>query len=190
MNNKNIFIGSLVSVIDDVIKGIVVSMENNVISIEDENGFIFKFHPSELIKIENNIHLDEQKIDQNQFKEKYESYQVKNGIKSKKQQENKKNEALEVDLHIHQITHSNARMSNHDMLTIQLETAKNKLEYAIKNNIQSIVFIHGVGKGKLKAELYYLLKKYPVKINDASFQKYGYGATEIYIYKNAKTNQL
>ena len=79
---------------------------------------------------------------------------------------------------------STNRLDNYDILTIQLETAKRKLEYAIQKRISKIIFIHGVGEGVLKSELEYLFKKYPVKYYDASYQKYGLGATEVYIFQN------
>jgi len=36
----------------------------------------------------------------------------------------------------------------------------------------------------LRSELGYLFAKYPVKIAEASYQKYGMGATEVYILQN------
>ena len=41
-----------------------------------------------------------------------------------------------------------------------------------------------VGEGVLKSELQALLNKYPVKHYDASYKKYGLGATEVYIFQN------
>ena len=75
-------------------------------------------------------------------------------------------------------------MSNFDMLNLQLDTAKYKLEFAIRKRIPRLVFIHGVGEGVLRSELGYLFAKYPVKIAEASYQKYGMGATEVYILQN------
>jgi hypothetical protein len=186
MKTKIFHIGSQVAVLDDTIKGIVISANNNEITLEDENGFLFKYHPSELIKTENHNFFDEQKTEEILLKVKQQSNK-KNETKKKKTS-NKKTELLEVDLHIHQITHSNRNMSNFNMLSLQLDTAKQKLQYAIKSKIKRVVFIHGVGQGVLKTELYKLLKKYPVEINDASYQKYGFGATEVYIFKNTKIN--
>jgi len=92
---------------------------------------------------------------------------------------------MEVDLHINQLTQSSRGMSNHEMLTLQLDTAKRQLEFAISKRIQKIVFIHGVGEGILKVELEYLFGRYNnVKFYDANYQKYGVGATEVYIYQN------
>ena len=59
------------------------------------------------------------------------------------------------------------------------------IEFAIKKRIPKIVFIHGVGEGVLKSELHFLFNNYPVKYYDASYQKYGLGATEVYIYQNS-----
>jgi len=70
------------------------------------------------------------------------------------------------------------------MLSLQIETAKRKLDYAVSKKISKIVFIHGRGEGVLKKELEFLLGNYNVKFYDASYQKYGLGATEVYIYQN------
>jgi DNA-nicking Smr family endonuclease len=92
---------------------------------------------------------------------------------------------MEVDLHIHQLTTKSRGMSNYDMLNLQLETAKRQLEFAMSKRIQKVVFIHGVGAGVLKEELKYLFGRYEnVKYYEADYQKYGLGATEVYIYQN------
>ena len=92
---------------------------------------------------------------------------------------------MEVDLHINQLVKSPKSMSNHDILTLQLDTARHKLDWAISKRIQKVVFIHGVGEGVLKIELEYLFGRYDnVKFYDANYQKYGLGATEVYIYQN------
>jgi dsDNA-specific endonuclease/ATPase MutS2 len=70
---------------------------------------------------------------------------------------------------------------------LQSETAKRHLEFAIRNRIPKIVFIHGVGEGVLKAELDFLFGRYDtISFQDANYQKYGLGATEVYIKQNTK----
>ena len=94
---------------------------------------------------------------------------------------------MEVDLHIHQLVQSTKGLTNYDMLTLQLETARRQLEFAINKRIQKVVFIHGVGEGVLRTELEYLFGRYEnVKFYDANYQKYGVGATEVYILQNSK----
>jgi dsDNA-specific endonuclease/ATPase MutS2 len=76
-------------------------------------------------------------------------------------------------------------MQKHDILTYQLDTVKRQLAFAMSKNIQRVVFIHGVGEGVLKLELEYLFKQYDnLKYYDANYQKYGLGATEVYIFQN------
>ena len=81
---------------------------------------------------------------------------------------------MEVDLHIHHLVKSERGMSSHDKKMLQLDTAKHKLEFAMKKNIPKIVFIHGVGEGTLKIELEYLFGRYDnVKFYEADYKKYG-----------------
>ena len=93
---------------------------------------------------------------------------------------------MEVDLHIHQLVTNTRNMDNFEMLNFQLETARRKIAFAITKKIQKIVFIHGVGEGVLKYELIRVLKEYEgrLKFYDADYQKYGLGATEVYIFQS------
>jgi hypothetical protein len=175
-------IGQKVAVLDDVLKGVVLSVNGSLISIRDTQGMIFNFEANELVVIEENQAEMSKFSDINHplLKEKMLSSKKKPSLFVKE-----KNEViLEVDLHINQLKKSTRGMDNFDMLTLQLNTARSKVEYAIQKRISKIVFIHGVGEGVLKTELNYLLNKYPVKYYDASYKKYGLGATEVYIYQN------
>jgi hypothetical protein len=89
----------------------------------------------------------------------------------------------EVDLHIEEILENTSGMSNAEMLEAQMARFEFTLNSAIQSAIQKIVFIHGVGNGKLRQELRKKLdKSYPKLIyQDASFKEYGYGATMVYL---------
>src|SRR5690606_27403634 len=92
---------------------------------------------------------------------------------------------MEVDLHIHQLAPSHKGMENFAILNLQLETAKRQLEFAMRNKIQKVVFIHVVVEGLLKEEVSSLFRRYEnVKFYDADYQKYGLGATEVYFFQN------
>ena len=68
---------------------------------------------------------------------------------------------------------------------LEILLLKRRLEFAMQKRIQKIVFIHGVGEGVLKIELEYLFKRYEgIKFYDANYQKYGQGATEVYIFQS------
>ena len=90
-------------------------------------------------------------------------------------------DAMEVDLHIHEIVEDTSGLSEGEMLDIQLRRFEMALETAINGKVKKVIFIHGVGQGKLKYEITkILIKKYPdLKHQDASFKEYGYGATMV-----------
>ncbi len=177
-----------VAVIDDLIKGKVIAVSENNIKVEATDGFIFNFSPTELIVIkEDQKELSKfSDINNEDLIEKAIEPSKKNKPKFKSNLKPDKLPPMEVDLHIQNLTSTTRGLDNYDMLTLQMDTAKKKLEFAIRNRIPKVVFIHGVGEGVLKSELEFLFKKYPVEWYEASFKKYGLGATEVYIYQNPK----
>ncbi|WP_430814869.1 DUF2027 domain-containing protein [Carboxylicivirga sp. RSCT41] len=90
---------------------------------------------------------------------------------------------LEVDLHIDEIIDTTAGLSNGDIITIQLDKFKQVMADNAGKKGRKIVFIHGVGNGKLKTEVRKLLDRQFKKhqYQDASFKEYGYGATMVII---------
>jgi len=89
----------------------------------------------------------------------------------------------EIDLHIEELVDNPKGLKPGEILDIQLSRFKVALEGAIIAKSRKIVFIHGVGNGKLKHELRKELEKnYPkLRYQDASFREYGYGATMVFI---------
>ena len=94
-------------------------------------------------------------------------------------------EEKEVDLHIEELLDDIRGMSNGDMLNFQIKIFQKELDAAISSNFKKIIFIHGVGNGRLKSEIRHILKSYPeCMVGDASYKKYGYGATEVILNKS------
>lgn len=178
-------IGDFVAVIDDTLKATIIGLENNQISLKDVDGMTYVYQPSELVLIKESQHQLSKYNDINNpfLKEKTMEEKPKKNIFKKRKSET----VLEVDLHIDKLIKNTRGMDNFNMLSLQLDTAKTKLEFAIRKRISKVVFIHGVGEGVLKNELTYLFNKYPVKYYDASYTQYGLGATEVYIYQNPKS---
>lgn len=174
-------VGNNVEGIDDTVKGVVITVKSDKITIESDEGFVLDFHPSELVKIPDYESIRVTNYEVAQIKKEKEPQSTRKSQTSKYKERNAPK--MEVDLHINQLVKSSKGLSNHEILNIQMETAKRQLEFAIRKRIQKIVFIHGVGEGVLREELYYLFRRYEnVKYYDADYQKYGMGATEIYIY--------
>jgi hypothetical protein len=123
--------------------------------------------------------------------EKYIIQKKRRDIAPKKQSKKQsKNVALtdeieEVDLHIEKIADNFEGMSNAEILDIQMGKFTIALTGAIRNNVKKIVFIHGVGNGKLKYEISKALNTNFPKLSyqDASFKEYGFGATMVIIKK-------
>ena len=175
-------IGDKVAVLDDITEGKVTAVTDNTITVETSDGFLLQYAPSELVLIASDeIQVTNYQVAQIKSEKQNPKRRKTQTVKPKERNAPK----MEVDLHIHHLTKNNKGMSNYDMLTIQLDTAKKQLDFAIRKRIQKVVFIHGVGEGVLKEELYYLFNRYDnLKYYDADYQKYGLGATEVYIYQN------
>jgi DNA-nicking Smr family endonuclease len=174
-------VGDKVEAIDDVIKGIVSHVKGFSITVQTEDDFPMVFDARELVVITGRITVSNYEIAQVK-KEKELPKRRKPTVTSPKERNLPK---MEVDLHINQLVKHPKGLGNYEMLNLQLETAKRQLEFAMSKRIQKVVFIHGVGEGILKEELRYLFNKYDnVKHYDADYQKYGLGATEVYIYQN------
>lgn len=92
-------------------------------------------------------------------------------------------EVVVVDLHVEALLDSTAGMQSVDILNYQLKKFRETLAAYAGKKGQKIVFIHGKGEGVLRHaiinDLHYRYKKY--NYQDASFQEYGYGATQVTI---------
>lgn len=173
-------IGDKVSVLDDDLEGVIIHIFKDSVTIETEDQFTLEFDKNQLLKIDHDERL---LSDHSWYSSNKEEDHNKSQNTDKKLVKNKKSgTVLEIDLHIDKLLPSLRGMSNFDILDHQINEARRQLEFAIRKNIKRIVFIHGVGDGKLKLELEYLLKRYDkIKFFDANYQKYGLGAMEVHL---------
>jgi len=143
-----------------------------------ENDFFYeKAFIYEITKEEVNLaaHISDDAIEK--AKKEKERKEPKKVYQSSKK--GKDEEPEEIDLHIQELTDDYSNLSNAEILDIQMSRFTTALEGAILAGTRRIVFIHGVGNGRLKHEILKTLnRKYPkLRYQDASFKKYGYGAT-------------
>ena len=96
---------------------------------------------------------------------------------------NDPNAPIVVDLHASELLETTSGMSSSDILNYQLEHFRKTIKSHEKEKGRKIVFIHGKGEGILRQalinELRYRFKS--CTYQDASFQEYGYGATQVTI---------
>ncbi|MFH6605159.1 Smr/MutS family protein [Maribacter algicola] len=177
-------VGDRVEGVDEAIKGVVRSVVADMVTIESEDGFLLQFPERELMAVPKYDKLRVTDYEVAKVKSEKRADRPKKVIAVKPKERNAPK--MEVDLHIDQLVKSSKGMTNHEMVDLQLETAKRQLDFAIRKRIQKVVFIHGVGEGVLREELHYLFRRYQnLKYYDAEYRKYGTGATEVYIYQNS-----
>ena len=110
--------------------------------------------------------------------------QQKTPVKNPQKPQRKKNDIVEIDLHIHELLDDTTGMSNSDMLNYQLDVFRKTLDEYKHKKGQKIVFIHGKGDGVLRRAILDELKRsYKTYLSqDASFREYGFGATMVTIH--------
>jgi dsDNA-specific endonuclease/ATPase MutS2 len=166
-------IGDRIEVIDDNLEGTISGIQGDKISVKFDDGFEQEFSSNEIIL--------SKKMDF--YYSNIGFYKEQTQHKPIKSKPNKSNYIPELDLHIHELIDDARRLSNFEILNIQLSRAKNFIDWAVAKRFNKIILIHGVGQGVLKEELKTLLRRYDnLEYHDANYQKYGLGATEVKIY--------
>lgn len=95
----------------------------------------------------------------------------------------RKEDVIEVDLHINELLDTTASMSVAEIKAYQLKVFHQTMEEHKKDKGRRIVFIHGNGDGVLRKAILDELKRCykTCTWQDASFQQYGFGATIVTI---------
>ena len=148
------------------------------------DGFEISYPVSKLIHVDpskahskKSVLMNEQEANEQKLKKKDKGPKF-----SKSHAEGKAAMEIEVDLHLEEILDNEKGMNNSQKLEYQLNYFRTELEAAISSNIKKIIFIHGVGNGRLKAEIRKELETYTnLSFSDASYKRYGFGATEVII---------
>jgi hypothetical protein len=143
----------------------------------DEKALIFNITEEYLMAEIENVAREVQIRFENQKK------RIDTSVPAKPSRKAPENDREEVDLHIEQLVDNPKMLTPAEILDIQTGRFTVALEGAIRNRTKRIVFIHGVGNGRLRLEIHRMLdQKYPkLRYQDASFKEYGYGATMVII---------
>ena len=173
-------VGDKVCVIDSNLIGDVLSVTKNEVKIKTPEGFKEIHKTENLIKLKDNI-----------FNNLFLDHKQKEKIISEKSEQRKQvhnlklkvvfNDVIEVDLHIEKLIKDPNKIKNKNILSFQLNAARNFLSRAKEIGVKKIIFIHGVGEGILKNELENLFINHSQDLlyYPADFSSYGNGATEV-----------
>jgi hypothetical protein len=178
----NFEVGDRVSFADEEGKGIIIEItDKNHAKVQNSDGFELVYPIKKLVPLpdENDFRLaPNEEIKFIKAKLKSESLN-----KKKKSLPAQHKQIWEIDLHIEELADDWRSLSNGEILDIQLRKFNSFMATAIEKRIPKVIIIHGKGEGILKTEIRNHLFKYGnMEIHDASYTKYGQGATEVIIH--------
>lgn len=195
----NFKVGDKVRFLNDVGEGKVIKLlSSDEVVVEDESGFEYPYPSSELILIDGEAIAKEREaydtkepkfgeilarnVNQDILKRAETDFNAKT-YNEQRQTHRKKGEVMEVDLHMHEIMDNLRGLNPSEMLSIQMEHFERMMKRAEQNRVNCVIFIHGVGEGVLRNEIRKAIQEYypNCEAHDASYQEYGYGATEVVI---------
>jgi hypothetical protein len=87
----------------------------------------------------------------------------------------------EIDLHIENLTDRSAKMSNAEIMRIQLSHFESYMDKALRVGAERVFIIHGVGKGRLRDTIATRLMQmeFVKTFHNNYHPRYGFGATEV-----------
>lgn len=165
-------IGQKVKVLDDNISGVITKTKGDFVYFDDEFGFEYEYHQSDLIK---DIDIDYDDYKDIEIKE-----VTKTVFKTFRKSHRHPYVTREIDLHIENLVDNWKDLNTSEILQIQLDVALNEIERAMLESQIRLILIHGFGKGILKKELTNLLYRYTnIEFYDASLKEYHGDAIEV-----------
>jgi dsDNA-specific endonuclease/ATPase MutS2 len=173
--------GDRVSVINETISGTIVEVNNDLVVIEDNDGFNREYSFNEIAIL--------QSAEDYNLKDEILEKEIHDKIAHQIHENKAELRSFEIDLHIEELIDSHANMTNHEILMKQMSACRNFVQQAIEKSQKRIVLIHGKGEGVLKAEIHTFLHnisahhEVQMEYHDAPYHEYGMGgATEILFY--------
>lgn len=161
--------GDIVSFLNHVGSGVVLEVESDQVLVETEYGFEEWFDEKDLVPRKSMPIGEVQQKDEVKF--------------PSNQTETHGPNQLIKDLHFNQLVDFPKNFTNHQMLQIQLNEARNTIDKARRGGIKKVILIHGVGEGRLREEIHSMLERMDrLTFYDASYHQFGEGATEIELF--------
>jgi len=192
-------VGTKVRFLDEVGHGTITKVISLAeVVVEDDNGFEYPYDASRLLVvadakeekmayerviptvleiIQQDVSPDRKKRLEKDFKMKYKEANARAGERSD----------MEIDLHMHAIVDSQAGLDQGVMLELQLAHFERMLQIGIRQRMKKLVFIHGIGQGVLRHQIWSRVDQYypDCTCRSADPRQYGSGATEGWIGERA-----
>ena len=192
-------VGTKVRFLDEVGNGIVTKILSEAkVMVEDDSGFEYPYDASRLLVIEDakeekmayervipsvleivqqDLSAERKTRIEKDFKTKYKEANARSNERSD----------MEVDLHMHAIVDSQSGLEPSTMLELQLAHFERMLQIGISQRMKKLVFIHGIGQGVLRHQIWSRVDQYypDCSCRSADPREYGSGATEVWIGERA-----
>lgn len=194
MEARKIKVGERVRFLDEVGEGVVTALLSAVEAmVEDESGFERPHRLSKLVPVvardeaqSYQRHLPSVAAILQQEANPQRQRAIEKNFKAQYQEAARTwaaNGTVEVDLHAHELVDSTAGLDPATILELQLAHFERMLRVAIEQRTPRVVFIHGVGQGVLKHEIWQCVDRYypECSCRYADPRRFGAGATEVSI---------
>jgi len=177
-------VGDKVSFVDEAGQGVVIEIiDKSKVKVKNSDGFELVYLNKKLVPLPDPDDFRLQPNDEFKFiRGKLRSESLN---KKKKSVPSQSRQVWEIDLHIEELIDDWRNLSNGEILEIQMRYFTRFMSEAIEKRIPKVIIIHGKGEGVLKTEIRTALFAYGnMEIHDASYTRYGQGATEVVIRYN------
>ena len=167
-------IGQKVVFVDETGDGTILEIrKNDLYLVEDQYGFTRTFPGTKITP----IRISDEKLSA------VHSVPKDKAIPESKKTPEKHNSQPEIiDLHIHELVDRHENWTNTQIVNYQMDYLKNQLDVLMKKRVKIVHIVHGVGEGILRSEVRLFLRKFAnCEINDLSYTRNGFGATEFVI---------
>lgn len=192
-------VGTKVRFLDEVGNGTVTKILSDAkVVVEDDSGFEYPYDAARLLVIvdakeekmayervvptvleivQQDISAERKSRIEKDFKTKYKEANARANERSD----------MEIDLHMHAIVDSQSGLDSTTMIELQLAHFERMLQIGIRQRMKKLVFIHGIGQGVLRHQIWSRVDQYypDCSCRSADPREYGSGATEVWIGESA-----
>ena len=167
-------VGQRLILVDEPGEVVVLELKSkNLILVEDEHGFTRTYPFEKLAPI---------RISEKKLKEAPVHAKEKPEMKLKVPKKSHNATPVVLDLHIHELVDKHENWTNTEIVAYQMAFLKRNLEKLMTERVRCVHIVHGVGEGVLRQEVRQFLSKFKnCEMNDLSYTRNGFGATEFII---------